>query len=88
MNDKSSNQETHQCILVYCDNEAIVSNSSKAELTLKKKYLPICSNKTRECYAKDVMRIGYEPTETNLADVYTKILTEKNKGQKIRHIVY
>ena len=73
---------------VYCDNEAVVSNSSLAESTLKKKHISVCYHKTHEFYAKGAMCISYEPTETNLADACTKILTGNNKHQKIRHIVY
>ena len=73
---------------VYCDNEAVVSNSSLAESTLKKKHLSVSYHKTRECGAKGAVRIGYESTETNLADTCTKVLTGNNKRQKIRHILY
>ena len=59
---------------VYCDNQAVVSNSSLAESTLKKKYLSVCYHKVRECYAKDAVRITYKPTATNLADICTKVL--------------
>ena len=37
---------------VYCDNEAVVSNSSLAESTLKKKHLSVSYHKTRKCGAK------------------------------------
>ena len=73
---------------VYCDNEAVVSNSSLVESTLKKKHLSVSYHKTRECGAKGAVRIGYESTETNLADTCTKVLTGNNKRQKIRHILY
>ena len=73
---------------VNCDNEAVVSNSSTAESTLKKKHLFVCCYKTREHYAKGAVHIGYKLTETNVADVCTKNLTGNNKRQKIRHIVY
>ena len=53
---------------VYYDNEAVVSNSSLVESRLKKKLLSVCYHKTRECYAKGAVRIGYESTESNLAD--------------------
>ena len=59
---------------VYCDNKAVVRNSSMVELTLQKKYLSICYHKTRECYAEGVVHIGYKPTKTNFADVCTKNL--------------
>ena len=73
---------------IYCDNEVVVSNSSLAELTLKKKHLSVCYHKTREGYAKGAVRNGYESMETNLADVCTKILMGNDKRQKIKHIVY
>ena len=73
---------------VYCDNEAVVNNSSITELTLKKKNLSVCYHKTRECYVKGAVYIGYKPTETNFADVCTKILTGDNECQKMVHIVY
>ena len=73
---------------VYCDNKAVVSNSSLAESTLKKKHLSVCYHKTRKCYAKGAVCIGYESTETNLADICTKTLMGNNKSQEIRHIVY
>ena len=69
-------------------NEAVVSNSSLAESTLKKKHLSVCYRKTRECYAKGAVRIGYESTEPNMTDTCTKSLTGNNKRQKMQHIVY
>ena len=73
---------------VYYDNEAVVSNSILAESTLKKKHLSMSHHKTREYGAKGAVRIGYESTDTNMADMCTKVLTENNKGQKIRYILY
>ena len=73
---------------VYCDNEAVISNSSLAESTLKKKHLSVSYHKTRECGAKGAVRIGYESTDTNLADTCTKVLTGSNKCEKIQHILY
>ena len=54
----------------------------------KKKHLSVFYHKTRECGAKGAVRIGYESTDTNLADTCTKILTGSNKRQKIQHILY
>ena len=73
---------------VYCDNEAVVSNSSLAESTLKKKHLSVSYHKTRECGAKGAVRIRYKSTKTNLAGTCTKVLTGNNKRQKIEHILY
>ena len=73
---------------VNCDNKVICSNSCMAESTLKKMHLSVCYHKEGECYAKGAVCITYEPIETNLADIYTKILTGDTKDWKIRHIVY
>ena len=73
---------------IYCDNKVVVRNSSVTKSTLKKKHLSVCYHKTREYYAKGVIHIVYKPTDTNLADVCTKILTGDNKRQKMRQIVY
>ena len=48
---------------VYCDNEGIVSNSSMAESTLKKKHLSACFHKTCECYTNGTVCIGYKHPE-------------------------
>ena len=45
----------------------------------KKKHLSVSYHNTRECGAKGAVRIGYESTDTNLADTCTKILTGNNK---------
>ena len=73
---------------IYCDTEAVISNSSLVESTLKKKHLSVSYHKTRECYDKGAVLIEYEFTDLNLADTCTKVLTGKNKRQKIEHIVY
>ena len=76
---------------VYCDNvynEAVLSNSSLAESTLKKKHLSVCYHKVRECYAKDAVCITYELTATNLANICTKVLSAEEKRKKIQYVVY
>ena len=60
---------------MYCTNQAIVSNTTLAESTLKKKHLSICYYKVRESHVKGAVCITYEPTESNLADVCTKVLS-------------
>mmetsp|Transcript_21388 Transcript_21388/g.20540 ORF Transcript_21388/g.20540 Transcript_21388/m.20540 type:complete len:95 (-) Transcript_21388:318-602(-) len=72
---------------IYYDNEAVVSNSSYSELTLEKKPISIFYHTVRECYAKGISRITYEPTATNLSDVCTKILSTEEKRKKLHHVV-
>jgi len=67
---------------VYCDNNAVGISAIMIESTLKKKYISVYLHKIRNCYSKGVVQITYEPTETNLADVCTKVLPaagEKNR---------
>ena len=73
---------------VYCDNQAVASNTTLVESTLKKKHLSVCYHKVRESYAKGTVLITYEPTESNLADVCTKVLSQEEKKEKMYHILY
>lgn len=59
---------------VFCDNNSVVTNSSIPESTLKKKHVSICYHRVREACAAYMIRIVYEPTDTNLADCLTKAL--------------
>jgi len=59
---------------VFCDNEAVVKNTTKPESTLKKKHNAIAYHRVRESQAAGVIRIAKEDGETNLADILTKCL--------------
>jgi hypothetical protein len=59
---------------VFCDNEAVVKNTTKPESTLKKKHNAIAYHRTREAQAAGIIRVAKEPGETNLADLFTKLL--------------
>ena len=72
----------------FCDNEGVVNNVSKAESTLKKKHLAVCYHKARESAAREAIRFAYEKTETNLADVCTKIQSQKRKEDKLERLLY
>ena len=73
---------------VYCDNQAVVHNTTKVESTLKKKHLSVCYHFVRESCAKGAIRIAYESTTTNLADICTKIMSWFQKKTKLRCILY
>ena len=70
----------------YCDNEVVVSNSSLVESILKKKQLSVCYHKVHKCYAKDAVYITYEPIATNLAGIYTVILSVEEKQKNLQHV--
>ena len=59
---------------VYCDNEAVVRNTTSPESTLKKKHNAISYHRVREAVAARTLRIAKEDTLTNLADMLTKPL--------------
>jgi hypothetical protein len=67
---------------VFCDNEAVVKNSTMPESTLKKKHNAIAYHRTREAQAAGTIRIAKEPGETNLADLFTKLLP----GPRLREL--
>jgi hypothetical protein len=59
---------------VYCYNDSVCTNSTKPESTLKKKHNAIAYHRVREAVAAGTIRIAWEPTDTNIADMLTKCL--------------
>jgi len=55
------------------DNMSVVNNTTAPESTLKKKSNSIAYHFVRENAAAGTIKIGYEPSETNLSDCLTKI---------------
>jgi hypothetical protein len=51
-----------------------VKNSTRPESTLKGKHQAIAYHRTREAQAAGTVRIDKEDGETNLADIFTKLL--------------
>ena len=67
---------------VFCDNEAVVRNSSLPESTLKKKYLSICYHMVREAAAAKILRVCWESGQKNVAGILTKGLP----GPRLREL--
>ena len=65
---------------VFCDNNAVVINSTRPESTLKRKHNSVAYHRVREAQAGNIVRIAKEGTSTNLADMLTKLLS----GPKLR----
>ena len=59
---------------VFCDNESVVTNTTKPESTLKKRHNAIAYHRCREAQAAGIVRIAHESGETNIADLFTKLL--------------
>ena len=62
------------------DNESVVNAASKVEAKLNKKHNAICYHAVREAAAAGWIRVGWEPTETNVADLFTKMLPVDRRG--------
>ena len=64
---------------VFTDNEAVFKNVSNPESTLNKKHNAINYHICREAVAAGIMRVGKEDTNTNIADVFTKLMPYSKK---------
>ena len=67
---------------VLCDNNAVVQNTSRPESMLKKKHLSVAYHRCREAQAAGTICIAKEGTNTNIADMFTKLLA----GTKLREL--
>ena len=73
---------------IFCDNEAVYKNCSIPESTLKKKHHSIAYHFNREAVASGTVRIAKEDTATNLADLFTKILTVPVRDRLLDFFMY
>ena len=73
---------------VMCDNQGVVQNTSLPQSTLNKKHNAINYHVIREAVAAGIMRVGKEDTETNLADLLTKILPSPRRKFLLQPILY
>ncbi len=69
--------------IVFCDNEAVVQNSTRPESTLKKKHVSIAYHRCREAQVAGYVRIGFIKGMENLADLLTKTLP----GPRLRKLM-
>ena len=73
---------------IFCDNEAVTTNCSTPESTIKKKHHSIGYHFNREAVASGTVRIPKEDSETNLADLFTKLLCEERRNFPIDKFMY
>ena len=72
---------------VMCDNQSVVISGSFPESTLKKKHCSIAYHKVREAVAAEKILIYYENTDSNIADLFTKVLTANKRWPLIQGIL-
>jgi hypothetical protein len=68
------------------DNESVVNSASKVEARLNKKHNAICFHTVREALAAKWVRVGWEPTATNIADIFTKMLDTEQRRKLLKFI--
>ena len=73
---------------VFCDNNGVVKNVSIPQSMLQKKHNAINYHAIREAVAAGIIRVGKEDGMTNLADLFTKVLTADRRRALCRHIMY
>ena len=73
---------------MFCDNEAVYKNSSTPESVLHKKHHSVAYHKCREAVAPGICRIAKEDTETNLADIFTKVLPGPRRERLLDMFTY
>jgi hypothetical protein len=73
---------------IFCDNEAVVTNCSTPESTIKKKHHSIAYHHNREAVASGMVRIAKEDSKTNLGDLFTKLLSEERRNFLIDRFMY
>jgi hypothetical protein len=74
--------------LVYCDNQGVVKNVTIPESVLSKKHNAINYHAVREAVAANILRVAKESSDTNVADLLTKTLTEERRSQLLKAILY
>ena len=59
---------------IFYDNESVVKNVTRPESPIKKKHNSVAYHKARECIAAGIVQIAKEDGDTNIADLFTKLL--------------
>jgi hypothetical protein len=72
---------------VFCDNSAVVTNT-RPESTLKKKHAAINYHRVREAIAAGTIKVAKENTQTNLADILTKLMPGSKMKELLQHILW
>ena len=73
---------------MFCDNMAVVKNTSIPESVLAKKHNAINYHIIREAVAAGIIQIGKEDTETNIADAFTKLMDFSRKFKLLRPFMW
>ena len=67
-----------------CDSQSAVMNSSFPESVLKKKHCSIVYHIAQEAMAANIIHIYWERSKSNLADLFTKVLSAERRKHLIQ----
>jgi hypothetical protein len=73
---------------MYADNKLPVTNSTRPELTLKKKSNPTCYHAVQQSVAMGESLITGINSEDNLSDLMTKVTHGSKRCQPVGNILY
>jgi hypothetical protein len=73
---------------IFCDNEAVVTSCSTPESTIKKKHDSTAYHHKRKAVASGIVWKANEDSETNLADLFTKLQNEEQRNFLIDRFMY
>mmetsp|Transcript_4867 Transcript_4867/g.7511 ORF Transcript_4867/g.7511 Transcript_4867/m.7511 type:complete len:173 (+) Transcript_4867:412-930(+) len=73
---------------VYCDNEAVYKNVAMPASVLNKKMHSISYHFCREAVAAGIVRVAKEDTVTNLADIFTKVMSKLRRDELLDRFTY
>ena len=62
---------------IFCKNEAVYKNASTAKSQLRKKHHSLSYHMRREAMDSGICMMAKEDTETNLSDIFTKVLPRR-----------
>ena len=65
---------------IFCDNEEVYKNAYTPESHIRKKHHSIPYHMIREAVIRGACRVTNEDTETNLSDIFTKVLPQPRRG--------
>ena len=68
---------------IFCDNKAVVNSGTRPDCRLKKKHNSIAFHKIREYVAAGKALVYYEHSESNVADLLTKVLSVEKRNKLI-----
>ena len=72
---------------IFYDNKSVVINTSFPNSTLKKKHCAVAHGKVKSAIASGIALVYFERSETNIADLLTKVLPYSKRERLVRSIM-